>query len=206
MNKLLLFGLLWLLSLGTTCQQSHDDPAATNADWWSPSRSWEEALYSLCALLLMMKITCECPETVLHPEHIARWRYFELHWSMWSGLWHHGWSAMSEGSFCTGVGLNRGGLHCTTSGSFPFISISYYPEAKHWWHFSARNRNLPRKSTGIVVKSCAREWWAWMHPPPHPHQCNGSLTSPVPLNLSLFFSLLSTCPGFTSFLISYSVI
>ena len=98
-----------------------------------PVNLQQDKCYSLfCNFLSLYEwtLTCECPETVLHLEHIARWRYFELHWSMWSGLWHHGWSAMSEGSFCTGVGLNRGGLHCTTSGSFPFISISTIHRSK----------------------------------------------------------------------------
>lgn len=124
MNKLLLFGLLWLLSFGPPVS-SHtmltDDP---------PVILGRRLSIHCVHLLLMMKVTCECPETVLHPKHIARWRYFELHWSMWSGLWHRGWSAMPEGSPCTGVGLNRGGIHPTTSGSFTFISISTIHRSK----------------------------------------------------------------------------
>lgn len=85
-------------------------------------------------------------------------------------------------------------------GHFHLLASLLSTEAKASGTFQPENRNLPRKSTGIVVKSCARECGEPDAPSSAspPVQWLSDFTST--LNLSLFFSLLSTCPGFTSFL------
>ena len=65
--------------LWTACQQSHDDPTSPMLTDDPPVVLGRRLSIHCVHLLLMMKVTCECPETVLHLEHIARWRYFELH-------------------------------------------------------------------------------------------------------------------------------
>ena len=119
-------------ALWTACQQSHDHPMSPVLADDLPVIFGRRFPIHYAYTLLMMKVTCVRPETVLHPNYTAPCGhptfndsgYFELHWSRWSGLWHHGWSEMPEGPSCTGVGLNGGGIQSTTYGSFTFISIS----------------------------------------------------------------------------------